>query len=100
MALKKTIVLPNGVTTNYHKINFISFSDSNGEYPTEEKQPLRLDVSVISFLNEEYRKNCQAIETKFYNFIITQEEEESLSLRKLGYAKLRTLEAFADAEDC
>lgn len=100
MALKKSIVQSNGVSTEYHKINYISLIDRNGEYPDAPKQPLILDVTVISYLNEEYRDACQSIMTRTYSFTTTPEEEESMGIRQLGYTKLKTLDIFEGAENC
>ena len=104
MALKKLFVQDNGISTEYHKVNRVNLIDRNGEYPREfnidEKSSLKLDVVVVSFLNEEYREKGHSINTNIYSFNITKDEEETLGIRKLAYVKLKTLDIFADAEDC
>lgn len=99
MALNKTLIQDNGITTSYHKVTRATFIDSNGEHPSEEYVPLRLQVNVTSFLNEEYREAGHSITSNIYSFNITS-EEETAGIRKLAYNKLKTLEIFADAEDC
>ena len=56
-------------------------------------------VELTSFMNEEYRKNDEPIETQYFGFPIT-EEEENTGARKLAYAKIKELDAWADAVDC
>lgn len=99
MALNKTLIQDNGITTSYHKVTRATFIDSNGEHPSEEYIPLRLQVNVTSFLNEDYRKTGYSINSEIYTFDITAADEE-LGIRKLAYTKLKALDAFADAEDC
>lgn len=91
MALKKTFVKENGISTSYHKISNVTLRSA---------EELSLWIQVTSYLNEEYREKEQEIETLFYTFDITKEEEDSMGTRKLAYAKLKTLEEWADAEDC
>ena len=91
MALKKTFVKENGISTSYHKI-------SNATVRATDTLSLR--VQLTSYLNEEYREKEQEIETLFYTFDLTSEEEDSMGVRKLAYAKPKTLEEWADAEDC
>ena len=91
MALKKTFVKENGISMSYHKISNVTLRSA---------EKLSLHVQVTSYLNEEYREKEQEIETLFYAFDITEEEENSMVTRKLAYAKLKTLEKWADAEDC
>lgn len=102
MALNKSITQTNGITTEYHKITSVNLVDRNGRFPVSDEQelPLQIDVALTSFLNKEYRETGHSINTSVYNFHITQEEEESMGIRKLAYAKIKTLEIFADAEDC
>ena len=91
MALKKTFVKENGISTSYHKISNVTLHSA---------EELSLYVQVTSYLNEEYRQKEQEIETLFYTFGVTEEEENAMGARKLAYAKLKTLEEWADAEDC
>ena len=91
MALKKTFLKENGISTLYHKISNVTLRSV---------EELSLHVQVTSYLNEEYREKEQEIETLFYTFDITKEEEDGMGTRKLAYAKLKTLEEWADAEDC
>lgn len=99
MALNKIITQENGIATSYHKVTRVTFIDSNGEYPSEEHIPLKLQVNVTSFLNKDYRETGHSISSDIYLFSVT-DEEETLGIRKLAYDKLKTLEVFADAEDC
>ena len=92
MALNKTFVKDNGITTSYHKVSTVALDD----FDTAPS----LRVHVTSYLNEEYRKDGQAIETLYYNFDITSDEENETTARKLAYSKLKTLEEWADAIDC
>ena len=91
MALKKTFVKENGISTSYHKISNVTVRSTDS---------LSLRVQVTSYLNEEYREKEQEIETLFYTFDLTSEEEDSMGARKLAYAKLKTLDEWAGAEDC
>jgi hypothetical protein len=100
MALNKTITQENGIVTNYHKVTRVNFIDANGEKPSEKVVPLVLQVTVTSFLNEEFREAGHSINSNSYFFAVTNEEEETLGIRKLAYGKLKTLEVFAEAEDC
>ena len=99
MALQKTIVQNNGITTSYHKIRKVILIDDNGSYGTTEKISLRINVVVISYVNEEYRITSNAVKTETYDFTIT-DEEELIPIRQLGYEKLKTLDIFKDAIDC
>jgi hypothetical protein len=104
MALKKLLVKNNGITTEYHKIASVKLADRNSDIAmTQENEPipLHLDIEVVSYLNAEYRQRCQSISTQIYHFIINPEEEMSaIGIRAFSYGKLKTLDIFADAEDC
>ena len=100
MALTKTFVQDNGISTSYHKISEVVFStkidaDTAGTGATNE-----LHVGVTSYLNEAYRRAEQPIDTCFYTFEITNEQESELSIRKLAYNQLKTLDEWSDAVDC
>ena len=99
MALKKVIVQDNGITTEYHKVNRVSLIDRNGEYPSDEKFPICINATVISFLNEEYREAGHSISSEIYTFTL-DEGEADRELRSLVYSKLKELDTFAGAEDC
>lgn len=92
MALKKTIVQPNGVETGYHKVSQVSV--------TCESDSILMRVELTSYLDEDYRKAGLPIIRSSHHFDVTSEEEESTSVRKLAYAKIKTLENWSDAEDC
>lgn len=94
MALQKTIELSNGATCNYHKIQEIRVQNSD--------QQLRMDIAVASYVSSEIRKQDENLNLtmQFFDFELTQEEVESKPIFQLGYEKLKTLEAFQDAEDC
>lgn len=92
MALNKTFTQENGVVTSYHKVTRVAIaSHDNG---------LDMGVEMTSYLDENYREKNTPITSMYYNFDITNEEEASTSARKLAYAKIKTLEEWADAVDC
>lgn len=95
MALSKTFIKDNGIVTSYHKVTNLSIADRNNEDDT-----LNLNVELTSYMNQEYRKQNQPIETLYYFFNITSEEEEATSARKLAYAKIKELPEWIDAENC
>ena len=99
MALYKEIVKDNGVTTSYHKVTSVTISQEPYIY-TESDKDIQLTVKLTSYLNQEYRENNQPIESQMFYFNITSEEEESTSARKLAYAKIKSIENWADAVDC
>jgi hypothetical protein len=106
MALTKTFVQDNGISTSYHKISEVVFStkidvdtaDAANTAGTDATNELH--VGVTSYLNEAYRKAEQPIDTCFYTFEITNEQESELSIRKLAYNQLKTLDEWSDAVDC
>lgn len=92
MAISKEIIKENGIVSNYHKISSITLSTFDDDN--------RLTILIDSFFNKEYRnKNC-AIDNMSYVFSIKNSEDENLSIRALGYKKLKELEIFKDAVDC
>lgn len=93
MALSKTFIQDNGISTSYHKV-------SKALVRTDTNDGLNLRVYVTSYLNEAYRKNEQPIETSIYSFNISDEQESETSIRKLAYNQLKTLGNWADAVDC
>ncbi len=93
MALCKTFVQENGISTSYHKITDVTVR-------TEETNDINLRVFLTSYMDKTYREKDQPINTDFYSFEISGELEESMSIRKLAYNQLRTLEKWSDAEDC
>ena len=97
MALNKTIIKDNGITTSYHKVTTVNFSQ---DYSSDNQDGLLLGVEITSFFNKEYRNNDQPIESEFYHFSITKEEEQETSAFKLAYKKIKELPQWADAEDC
>ena len=100
MALSKTFIQDNGVSTSYHKISEVSFSTKTDTDVTGTDTTNILYVGVTSYLNEAYRKAEQPIGTCFYTFEITDEQESETSIRKLAYSQLKTLGNWADAVDC
>lgn len=88
MALLKNRTDDRGITTTYHKVDNVSLNDG------------RLHFLVRSYVSKEYRQNASEVDTLNYFFNITTEEEESMGIRQLCYSKLKTLEAWSDAEDC
>lgn len=97
MALNKTFTKENGITTSYHKVTTINFSQ---DYSSENSDGLLFGVEITSFFNEEYRQNEQPIESDFYHFSITKGEEQETSAFKLAYKKIKELPQWIDAEDC
>ena len=92
MALNKTFTQSNGITTSYHKVTRVSVNCSDSE--------MSMGVEMTSYMNEEYRESENPVTSLFYNFDITGEEEQSMSARKLAYAKVKTLPEWEDAADC
>ena len=97
MALNKTFIKDNGITTSYHKVTTVNLSCNHDE---ENQNTLLLGLELTSFLNQEYRENEQPIESDYYHFSITKEEEQETSAFKLAYKKIKELPQWADAEDC
>lgn len=93
MALNKTFTQENGVTTSYHKVTRVTISSRNDE-------TLDMGVEMTSYLDENYREKNTPITSMYYNFDITDEEEQSTSARKLAYTKIKTLAEWSDAVDC
>ena len=91
MALRKTFVEKNGISTSYHKVSNVTVCCD---------EEISLHVGLTSYLDEIYREKEQSIQTHFYIFELTNEEEASTSARKLAYAKVKTLDEWADAIDC
>lgn len=95
MALKKSIELDNGVTTNYHRIVSINKITNVANI-----------IEVASYTNEQKREEeKEAIEngTEMNVFINTQyinAEYDETSTIENTYEYLKTLEQFEDAEDC
>lgn len=88
MALSKPIVTSQGYTTNYHKIIEVTLSGNS------------LIGILASYVSQEYRDLERPAEHKTYYFSVSIEEEESMGIRQLAYAKLKTLTEWQDAEDC
>lgn len=101
MALKKEIELDNGIITNYHRISSINtiinqriqiivYSYINNTKRIQEEEELNNDVEIVEIANT-------------YNFIssqmLTKEYEENFDV-VAAYEYLKTLDIFADAEDC
>ena len=92
MALNKTFTQSNGIVTSYHKVSRVSINCNDNE--------ISMGVEMTSYMNEEYRESENPVTSLFYNFDITSDEEQSMSARKLAYAKVKTLPEWADAVDC
>ena len=88
MALLKNQTNQDGVTTSYHKINNLSLRDSV------------LSCQLSSYVSKEYRSLERPADSYAFRFFITVEEEESMGIRQLAYAKIKALEQWMDAEDC
>lgn len=88
MALLKEVVYENGVTTNYHRIGYVSLQDST------------LSCCVDSYVSKDYREKERNADSLNFRFEITVEEEESMGIRQLTYKKIKELPEWADAVDC
>ena len=88
MALSKQITNENGITTCYHRISHVSLQDST------------LTCLVESYVSKDYRESENYADSCVFNFDITVEEEESMGIRQLCYAKLKTLKQWTEAADC
>lgn len=98
MALKKEIILDNGIIVNYHRIVSINEMINNS-----------IIIQVASYINEYERQK----EINYYNSldkdkkmnvfiestIINKEYSENENIKDM-YNYLKTIEKFKDAEDC
>ena len=98
MALKKEIILDNGIIVNYHRIVSINEMINNS-----------IIIQIASYINENERKK----EIDYYNSldedkrinvfiestIINKEYSENENIKDI-YNYLKTIEKFKDAEDC
>ena len=97
MALKKDIVLDNGIILNYHRVTSVNNITNSSSI-----------IEVSSYINEEQREkerlwyegDCQGsfnvlINAKFY----LTEYNKNLNVDS-AYEYLKTLEIFEGAEDC
>lgn len=85
MALIKQIILPNGIEINYHRISSLI---KNGNI---------LDVSVTSYVSENYRQ--ESIDKYAYiNNYIFEDVDSNISFEST-YQLLKTLPIFKDAID-
>lgn len=90
MALKKNIVLNNGLTINNA---YIRIDNVNGYKE-------RLEISVNSYLSyQSFEDSIGYLEQKIYNFIPSVEDSSS-NFIKQGYEYLKTLDEYKDAMDC
>lgn len=85
MALIKQIILPNGIETNYHRIQSIS------------KMENTLNVIVVSYTNKYYRQ--QAIINYVHSETYTFELDTSEVSFELTYNLLKNNTIFENAED-
>lgn len=90
MALKKKVIQDDGVTTEYHRILYVSNTVNS-----------HCSISVISLISEKIRKKQLAGEIQQpYQKIVTYEttEYDDLTIEK-AYEYLKTLPEFEGAED-
>lgn len=86
MALKKRIILPNGVEVNYHRINAIGFNKTG-----------KADCMMLEYVSQEIReKNEKAYANVIHVPLITDGEVSY----ELAYTMLKNTERYKDAEDC
>lgn len=88
MALQKQYVNKQGITTNYHKIGSVTLRDGV------------LTCFLDSYVSKDYRESEQCADSSVFKFDVTVEEEESMGIRQLCYAKIKELENWADTVDC
>ena len=88
MALYKQITSESGCVTSYHSVSAISLHEDV------------LNCTVNSYVSSEYRALDRPAHRQFFSFNITVEEEESMGIRQLVYAKIKALPEWEGAEDC
>ena len=88
MALQKEVVSREGFLTTYHKVNEVSILGN------------ALRCIINSYVSKEYRNLERPADHHFFDFEISIEEEESMGIRKLAYAKIKELKDWSDAIDC
>ena len=88
MGLKKAIVQPDGVTTEYHRILFVQTTVNS-----------HTSIAVLSYLNEQSRQT-EKESMQPYKAAVTYETayDENMTIES-AYEYLKTLEEFKDAED-
>ena len=90
MALSKTYVTPQGVTTNYHRVSTATLMH-NGT----------LDCTLESFVSKDYATDGNYVtEHQFLVENVPLEEEEATGIRKLAYMKIKEHPDWNDAVDC
>lgn len=89
MALKKDIMLPNGIIASYHRI--ASMSKLTNQLNS---------ILVLSYVNEDIRNRENDIEDNLFIMkdVITKSYDEEETISDV-YDYLKTLEKYADAED-
>lgn len=88
MALMKSVTSPNGVVTNYHRIDHVDLTDN------------QLHCRLVSYVSRDYRDADKSVKSDLFSFNFTVEEEESMGIRALCYSKIKNIEEWSDAEDC
>lgn len=89
MALYKGVISDSGIVSTYHRISEVYFNDG------------LMNCVITSYVSKEYRDLNRPTEHRFISFNnVTIEEEESMGIRQLAYSKVKTLEDWADAENC
>lgn len=88
MGLKKAIVQPDGVTTEYHRILFLQTTVNS-----------HTSIAVLSYLNEQSRQS-EKESMQPYKAAVTYETayDENMTIES-AYEYLKTLEVFEGAED-
>lgn len=95
MALKKTIIEKNGITTEYHKIKFITLSD-------KKEDKYNITVGVGSYVNEAIRQESEeyVVVERYYELDVLATEVENESIYKILYNELKKTKDFEGAENC
>lgn len=85
MALIKEIILPNGISTNYHRIAEIGKKDNT------------ISVIVLSYVNQQYRElsTDNQVKSEIYSFYAT---EDNISFNSI-YQLLKTIDPFIESID-
>ena len=88
MALSKKITDERGIVATYHKIGPATLQEGV------------LAFELHSYTTPEYRRKAEPVLVFSFSYHITLEEEESMGIRKLCYAKIKEEDFWQDAEDC
>ena len=109
MALKKTIIETNGISTEYHKIKSVTIGTkmtqkkcAEGSDKITEQAFYFVNAEVAAYVSEELRQKSahNSVIDRTFNFRIPAEDVDTNGIHALVYAKLKEQKLFEDAEDC